>query len=124
MLDISILRLTLEHTAPKAPNTNIIVPFMLVAEEAFPLMHYIMRTYSVKNLSFEQRTFNYYPSRACRTVENSFGKIVAIRQVLKQTICAKEENIDGVVKAAVVLHNFCIKLYDNGQENNYYCPPR
>lgn len=103
------------------PNTNIKYPFVLVADEALPLKQYIMRPYR-RNLTFQQRIFNYRLSRARRTVGKSytFGILVARWRILKQTICAKVENIDNIVKATVVLHNFYKVNLSNGS-NNIYC---
>lgn len=101
------------------PDTNIKVPHFLVADEAFPLRKYIMRPYGGRNLSMEKKIFNYRLSRARRIIENSFGIMVARWRILKQSIVADVNNIDHMVKAVVVLHNFCIMQGCC----NLYCPP-
>jgi hypothetical protein len=111
------------------PNTNVKIPYAVVADEAFPLKKYIMRPYGGRHLSVEKRIFNYRLSRARRMIENTFGILVATWRILKQTIVADVANIDNMVKAVVVLHNFCLKegcckLYcpsgyvDTDDENN------
>lgn len=104
------------------PNSEVKVPYCLVADEAFPLKQYIMRPYPGHGLTLEQRIFNYRLSRARRCIENAFGILVSRWRVLKQTINAKIENIDHIVKACVVLHNFC-KLEGIGKTPSRYCPP-
>lgn len=107
----------------KIENTNIVLPYTFVADEAFPLKDYIMRPYPGKNLSVKKRIFNYRLSRARRVIENAFGILVARWRILKQTINAKVDNVDNIVKACVVLHNFC-KLRGIGKSPACtYCPP-
>lgn len=48
-------------------------PFAMVGDEAFPLRSYIMKPYPQRNLSMEQRIYNYRLSRARRIIENTFG---------------------------------------------------
>lgn len=100
------------------PNTNISMPFVLVADEAFPLKDYIMRPYPGRGLDYPKRIFNYRLSRARRVIENSFGILVSRWRILRTTITALPENVDGIVKATVCLHNF-IKM----EAPNRYSPP-
>nr|CAI5859983.1 unnamed protein product [Callosobruchus analis] len=92
-------------------------------DEAFPLKQFIMRPYPGKNLTVQQKVFNYRLSRARQTIENSFGILVARWRILKTTINAKAENIDHVIKAVVVLHNYCLTELGQQDTVNIYCPP-
>lgn len=99
------------------PNTDIKIPYVIVADEAFPLKKYIMRPYPGRNLSDTKRIFNYRLSRARRIIENAFGIMVARWQILKRTIVADPKHIDEFVKAIVCLHNYC-----QVNSNSKYCP--
>ncbi|KAJ8914039.1 hypothetical protein NQ315_017558 [Exocentrus adspersus] len=88
-------------------RNNIEMPYFLVADEAFPLKQYIMRPYGGKNLTKIQRIYNYRLSRARQVSENTFGILVTRWRILKTTINAKPENVDNIIKAVTVLHNFC-----------------
>nr|CAI5859287.1 unnamed protein product [Callosobruchus analis] len=107
----------------KLPHSNVLVPYFFVTDEAFPLKQFIMRPYPGKNLTVQQKVFNYRLSRARQTIENSFGILVARWRILKTTINAKAENIDHVIKAVVVLHNYCLTELGQQDTVNIYCPP-
>ena len=48
------------------PGSNQVFPFVLVADDAFPLKDYIMKPYSQHGLTAEKRVFNYRLSRTTR----------------------------------------------------------
>nr|CAH7749890.1 unnamed protein product [Callosobruchus chinensis] len=93
------------------PGTNIMIPYFFVGDEAFPLKTYIMRPSPGQNLI----------SRARQVIENTFGIMVARWRILKASINANIENVDNIVKAAVVLHNYC-QTELSSFESNIYCP--
>ena len=54
------------------PGTQSLFPYVIVADDAFPLKEYIMKPFSQIGLTPERRIFNYRLSRARRVVENAF----------------------------------------------------
>lgn len=99
------------------PRTNVLVPYVLVADDAFPLTEHIMKPFPGKNLDIDQRIYNYRLSRARRVVENAFGILAARFQIYRCSIPAKVNNIKKYVLATCALHNFLRK-------NNTYISPQ
>lgn len=95
-------------------------PYYFVGDEAFPLQMNLMRPFGGKMLSTEQRIYNYRLSRARRLIENTFGIMVARFRIFHTTIFKKPENVDGIVKACVCLHNY-IKKAEQDTLVKRYC---
>nr|CAH7734486.1 unnamed protein product [Callosobruchus chinensis] len=102
------------------PGTNLMIPYFFVGDECFLLKTYIMRPYPGQNLSTKKKIFNYRLSRARQVIENTFGILVAWWRILKTSINADIENVDNIVKAAVVFHNYC-QTELSSLESNIYC---
>ena len=78
------------------------IPMVFVADDAFPLTKHCMKPYDRKNLSDEERVFNYRCSRFRRISENGFGiwfRLFATRASLTP------EKAEVDVMASLVLHN-------------------
>lgn len=88
-------------------NDDYEYPFVVVADEAFPLLKNLMRPYSRISLTGEKRTF--------RLVECAFGMITKKFRVLENEILLHPDKTITIVKAICVLHNF-IKL----NEKSYF----
>lgn len=72
----SLLSNTLNIPPPKAlPNTNIVLPHVVVGDEAFPLHNHIMQPYPGSQVANNEanKIHNYRHSRARRVSENAFG---------------------------------------------------
>ena len=89
----------------KLPGTDIMFPYCLIADEAFPLREYLLKPYPQRNLTKAQRIFNYRISRARRCVENAFGIMANRFRVFLSAICLRPEKVDAIVLASCALHN-------------------
>ncbi|PNF22512.1 hypothetical protein B7P43_G14377 [Cryptotermes secundus] len=79
---------------------------LFVGDDAFPIQPYLLKPYSHRWLSDEERIFNYRLSRARRVAENAFGILAARFRIFCRPINLSVETIDLVVKAACALHNW------------------
>ncbi|XP_072171433.1 uncharacterized protein [Diadema setosum] len=90
---------------PEAQNLGQL-PFVMVEDEAFPLKTNIMRPYPGKQLPDEKCMYNYRLSRSRRVVENTFGILASKWRIYHRQIQLHPSQVDSVVKATCVLHNF------------------
>ena len=91
------------------PQTNDLCPYVIVADDAFALKPYLQKPYSVRNLTKEQRIFNYRLSRTRRTVENAFGQLSQRFRVLGRPIPLTPDKVQVIVMAVCCLHNFLLR---------------
>lgn len=109
----SIMSYRFQHNQMYIPVATPIIeggkamPYMLVADEAFQLNSFTLRPYPGKTLTNEQRVFNYRLSRARKVVENTFGIMVA-RCIFTKPINTFLITAKSIVKAYVLLHNYCM----------------
>lgn len=54
-------------------NSDVIAPYVLVGDEAYPLKHYLMRPYPERVLNNERKCFNIRLSTGRQTIECGFG---------------------------------------------------
>ena len=83
-----------------------LLPYFLVADEAFPLRTYIMKPFPFRNQTHEQRIYNYRLSRARRVIENAFGIMACRFRVLLQPMMIAPDRAEKVTLACCVLHNY------------------
>ncbi|XP_008180145.1 uncharacterized protein LOC103311933 [Acyrthosiphon pisum] len=88
------------------PNSEIKLPYVLVGDDAFPLMNNLMKPFSRRNLTKEQAIFNYRLSRARRIVENAFGILSSRFQILLKEINLCPEKATLIVLTCTHLHNY------------------
>lgn len=101
---------SLDLPEPRAlPGRAKKVPYVIVADDAFPLIENVMKPYPQRGLSQESQIFNYRLSRARRMVECAFGILANRWRVLLQKIHLCPEKVELITLTCVVLHNFLVK---------------
>jgi hypothetical protein len=79
-----------------------------------------MKPYASRNLTHEQRIFNYRLSRAHRIVENAFGILANRFRVFMTPIYLEPSKVEALVLASCALHNF---LRERSASRKVYTPP-
>lgn len=95
------------------------VPFVIVADDAFPLKPYLLKPFPFRNQPGPNRIFNFRLSRARRVVENAFGLLSVRFRVLRRPIELDPEKCTKIVLAICCLHNYLLSRKDS----NNYAPP-
>ena len=80
--------------------------FVFIADEAFALGEHLMKPYPQRNLTPDQRIYNYRLSRARRVVENAFGIMANRFRIFLTSINLALYKVDNVVLCCCILHNF------------------
>ncbi|XP_041469954.1 putative nuclease HARBI1 [Lytechinus variegatus] len=93
------------------PNDTQDVPYFIVGDDAFSQRTYLMKPYSAKALTREERIYNYRLSRARRVVENTFGIMVNRFQVLLTTMQHHADTVKLILKTCILLHNLMRTRY-------------
>ncbi|CAN8009352.1 unnamed protein product, partial [Ixodes pacificus] len=97
------LQLPCRKALPRHPGR---MPFVLVGDEAFPLMENLMRPFPGEALDLPKKCFNYRLSRARRISENAFGILAARWRLFRQAIQGDLSLVDNLVWSGVLLHNY------------------
>ena len=98
-------KLDVPELTPLAGTTTL-SPYVLIADDAFPLKTYILKPYSQVGLTNEKRIFNYRLSRARRVVGNAFGILLNRFRVFMSPINLVPEKVEAITMACCALHNF------------------
>lgn len=99
-------------------SSDRVLGYVFVGDEAFAMRPELIKPYRRETLTRERRIFNYRLSRARRVVENTFGILASRFRIFHTNINLNVDNVDIVVLACCVLHNF---LRRRSPQN--YTPP-
>lgn len=114
ILDDSLSRKTADLPRPtELPGSGVVCSYHMVADEAFPLKHEIMKHYPFRRRSRDQLIFNYRLSRSRRVVENAFGILASRFRVFLTGIAVDIATVDKIVMAACALYNYLITDFDS-----------
>lgn len=123
----SLIENYIESALLKLPNPKPVeidgpaLPYVLLADEAFPLTNFIMRPYPRSGrLDLPKKVFNYRLSRARRVVESAFGILAERWRIYRRPIISSVANAKKIVQATVVLHNFIINSEEQLQSQRRY----
>ncbi|GFS11487.1 protein ANTAGONIST OF LIKE HETEROCHROMATIN PROTEIN 1 [Elysia marginata] len=90
------------------PQTDVIAPHVLIGDEAYPLLPFVLKPYSGTNLPVEKECFNKRLSRSRKTIECAFGLLTSKWHVLAKGIETRVDMVDSIVKCVCILHNAVI----------------
>ncbi|XP_026667908.1 uncharacterized protein LOC113464110, partial [Ceratina calcarata] len=79
------------------PGSELTTSHVIVADEAFPLKTYLLRSYPGAELTHDKWIFNYRLTRARRTVENTFGILAQKFRVYQRWLRANPQNADKII---------------------------
>ena len=96
-----------------------LIPHFVIGDDAFPLRPWMMKPYSSRNLTNDERVFNYRLSRARRVVENAFGILANRFRCLLTTMHQTPDNAKHLVLAMVCLHNLMRIRYPGVQNVSF-----
>ena len=77
----------------KISNSERVLPFVFVGDDAFGLKRHMMKPYPFTRLGVEKRSFNYHLSRVRRVIENTFGIMAARFRLFHRLIHGDVEKV-------------------------------
>ena len=89
------------------PGTNLGFPYVVIADDTFPLKQYILKPYSQTGLTRKITIFNYHLSCSHRVVENAFGILANRFRVFMTPIVLVPEKVEAIQWHAVHYTTFC-----------------
>ena len=89
--------------------------YFLLGDDAFALTPWMVKPYSQRQLTREERIANYRISRGRRVVENAFGILVSRFRILLSTMQQRPRIIRDIVFMCVMLHNM-LRTHQGGAD--------
>ena len=102
-------RLNIPSPTKYTSNRDVILPFVFLADDAFPLKENIVKPYGHKQLTYYEKIYNYRICRGRRVVENAFGILSTRCRCLQTCLQMNLESVDKIVLACCALHNLLRK---------------
>lgn len=93
---------------PKTIGDGRTLPYVIVADNAFPLLKNMMTPYPQTATEEIKLTFNRRLSRARQNSERAFGMLSNRFQVFQKPIKLREKKTEIIVQSCCVLHNFLV----------------
>lgn len=87
------------------PGSNILLPHVLVGDEAYPLKTYVMRPFPSSNLDDSRTIFNKRLSRARVTIEGAYGIMTNKWRIFLKAIETDTKYAKLIIKVGCLLHN-------------------
>lgn len=102
------------------PNSNIMLPYVVLGDEAFRLDKHLMKPYSKQQAIEEsdKRNFNYHLCKVRRVTENAFGIMCSRFRIFFTPIAVKPETVDDIIMVCCCLHNFLRDDFINKYPNH------
>lgn len=97
--------------ADRLPNDDRDTAYYLVGDDAFPLREYLQKPYPIRQMTREQRIYNYRVSRGRRVVENAFGILASRFRCLLTTMLVEPEVATEITRTCLTLHNLMRMRY-------------
>ncbi|XP_055371978.1 putative nuclease HARBI1 [Condylostylus longicornis] len=88
------------------------IPHVIIGDDAFALSRHVLRSFPKAKTTSKEKIFNFRLSHCRNVVERTFGRLVSRFKIFNQPIDLKLENIENIVLATCVLHNF-LNSYDS-----------
>ncbi|XP_066600967.1 uncharacterized protein [Prorops nasuta] len=97
-------------------NNDKCIPYLILGNDAFSLHENIMKPYSGQHCKGSiERMFNYRLSRVRRVVENAFGILSSVFQILRKPLILEPSKATCVIMSTIYLHNFLGRIKSSRQ---------
>ncbi|KAJ8673892.1 hypothetical protein QAD02_015382 [Eretmocerus hayati] len=91
------------------PNSDVVVPIVILTDEIFPLGRHTMKPYSRRSLTTrKEKMYNFVHSRNRMPVECQYGNLQKKWEILQQPLGFDLSTTKDVIASIMALHNFLI----------------